>query len=443
MAADPAALPVVGHQDHGGVLELATPLEERQELAHSPVRLGELIEVLGTPHAAYVTQLVGGQQLEHEQVGILLVHHAPRLGGQRVVDPARRLHRRHRPNHFFAKRIEQMRDPDKPSAAPVAFEEVEDRLAPHPEPRSEVRPHAVLGRRGAGEHRREAHDRPRRIGRLDRQVLGALSRKPIHHRSSRLPQPAPVAPVDDDHVHPPCPALGRQQFTCVPLRVARQVLREPARGQRAQSGCDRQRAGHARDRCSAPLLGEQGCAAQRDHELRDLLEGISARRVRVRQDESPEAEAVGPRRARAQVVVDRAPDHDGEERVAGQSTREQPRRPPRLEQRYGRERGEPQKNTSTQREREPREHDRHSDRADQRDPEPAVRRQPDDPRRQKDQQRIHDRKRPPLVEDVPSPGSPDLGEAGTRRSLLRRGSRREARVAVWLWLGAGHSRQAY
>ena len=426
MAADSATLTVVGHEDHGCVLELAALLEELEELANPPVRLRDLVEVLGTAHAAHVTELVGGQQLEHEQVGILLLDHPARLGSQRVVDFARRLHRRHRPNHFFAERIEQMRDPNEPPAPPVALEQVEDRLAAHPEPRSEVRPHPVLGRRRPGEHGREAHDRTRRIRRLDGQVLGALPREPIHHRSIRLPQPLPVAAVDDDDVDPLCSGPGGRRAIRVLRRIPRQVLGEAPCGECTQSGGDRQRCGHPCDRCAAPLLREQRRRAQGDHELRDLLEGVSARRVRVRQDESPEAEPVGPRGVRAQVVVDRAPHDHREERVAGQGTREQPRRPPRLEERHGRHGGEPQESTSAQRERESREHDRHDRRADQREAE-AIRRQAHDRRRQEHQQRIYDRERPPLVEDVPRTRRPNLGEA--RRAMMSAGhSRHRIRV---------------
>ena len=89
MAADPAALAVVGHQDHRGVLELAALLEEGEEVADVAVGLRELLEVLGVAHAAHVAELVGGEQLEHEQVRVLLLDHAPALGGERVVDLAR------------------------------------------------------------------------------------------------------------------------------------------------------------------------------------------------------------------------------------------------------------------------------------------------------------------------------------------------------------------
>ena len=101
------------------------------------------------PHAAHVAELVGRQQLEHEQVRVLLVHHPARLGGQRAVDLGGRLHRRDGPDHVLAERIEQVRDPHEPAAAAMPFEHVEDRLAPNAEPRREVRAHAVLGRRGA------------------------------------------------------------------------------------------------------------------------------------------------------------------------------------------------------------------------------------------------------------------------------------------------------
>ena len=43
-----------------------------RNVADAPVGLGELVEVLGAAHAAHVAELVGRQQLEHEQVRVLL-----------------------------------------------------------------------------------------------------------------------------------------------------------------------------------------------------------------------------------------------------------------------------------------------------------------------------------------------------------------------------------
>jgi hypothetical protein len=43
VTADPAPLPVVGHQDDGRVLELGALIEEREEIAHVAVGLGELV----------------------------------------------------------------------------------------------------------------------------------------------------------------------------------------------------------------------------------------------------------------------------------------------------------------------------------------------------------------------------------------------------------------
>ena len=100
----------------------------------------------------------------------------------------------------LAERVEQVGDADEPAAAAVPLEHVEDRLAADAEPRREVRAHPVLVRRRAGEHRREAHDRARRVGGLDVQVLGALAREPVDRGRVRLPQPLAVAAVDDDHV---------------------------------------------------------------------------------------------------------------------------------------------------------------------------------------------------------------------------------------------------
>ena len=59
--ADPAALAVVRHQDHGGAVEPAALLEEVEEVAHLAVGLGQLVEVLGAAHAAHVPELVSGE----------------------------------------------------------------------------------------------------------------------------------------------------------------------------------------------------------------------------------------------------------------------------------------------------------------------------------------------------------------------------------------------
>ena len=207
VAADAAPLAVVGHQDHGRVLELAALAEPGEEVRHVAVGLLELVEVLAVAHAAHVPELVGGEQLEHEQVGVLALDHLARGGDERVVDPLGRLHRRDRADDVLAERVEQVRDADEPAAAAVALEHVEDRLAPDAEPRREVRVHPVLVRRGAGEHRREAHDGARRIGGLDGEVLGALARQPVDRGRVRLPQPLAVAAVHDDHVD----ALGERR----------------------------------------------------------------------------------------------------------------------------------------------------------------------------------------------------------------------------------------
>jgi hypothetical protein len=153
MAADAATLAVVRHEDHGGMLELAPLLEEAEELADAAVRLGELVEVLRAANAADVAELVGGEQLQYEQVRVLLLDHAAGLRAQRSVDLGGRLHRGDGTDHLIAERVEQVGDPDQPAAPPLPGEHVEDRLDPHSEPRREVRPHAVLGRRGAGQHR--------------------------------------------------------------------------------------------------------------------------------------------------------------------------------------------------------------------------------------------------------------------------------------------------
>jgi hypothetical protein len=368
VAADPASLAVVGHKDHRRAVELAARLQEREEIAHVPVRLGELFEVFGAPHPADVPELVRGQQLEHQKVRVFLLDHPARLRGQRAVDFAGRLHGCHGTDLVFAKRVEQMRDAHQATAAPVPLEHVEDRLAPDAEPRREVRAHAVLGGGRTSEHRREADDGPRRIRRLHRQVLGALAGEPVHDRSVRLPQPPPVAAVNHDHVHPPG-KRGRLPLSASrPLRIPRQPLRERSRGDEPEPGRYRQRGTYLRDRAPGRLLRHQRRRAQRDQELWDLLQRVAARRVGVRGNEAPEAEAVRPRGSGPQVVVDRAPDHHREERVAGHRAREQRGRPPRLQERHSGERRQPEQSTPPQREGEAREHRRRRERGEQRKP---------------------------------------------------------------------------
>jgi hypothetical protein len=80
VAADPAALAVVGHEDHSRAVEPAALLEELEEAAHVAVGLDDLVEVFGAAHAAHVAELVGGEQLEHQQIGVLFLHHPSALG---------------------------------------------------------------------------------------------------------------------------------------------------------------------------------------------------------------------------------------------------------------------------------------------------------------------------------------------------------------------------
>jgi hypothetical protein len=233
-----------------------------------------------------------------------------------------------------------VRDSDEPAAPPVVREHVEDRRAAHPQPRREVGAHAVLGRCCAGEHRREADDRARGIGRLDREVLGALACKPVHHGGSRLPEPPPVAAVDDDDVHAPRERIGAALLP--PGRIAREPLREASRGKGTEPGADRQGGRNAGDGRRSRLLRDQRGGAQHDQQLRNLLQGVAARRVGVGEHQAPEAQPVRPRRARAEVVVDGAPHHDREERVAGERAGQQQGRAPGLEQWHRGERGQPE-----------------------------------------------------------------------------------------------------
>ena len=406
------------------------------------VRLCELVEVLGAAHAAHMAELIGGEQLEHQQIRVLLLHHPTALGHERGVDPRGRLHGGHRAHHVLAERIEQVRDPHEPAAPALPLQHVEDGLAPHAEPRSEVRTHAVLGRSGAGEHRREADDRTGRIRRLDREVLRALARKPVHHRSIGLPEAAAVAAVHDDHVDPPGEGvrLARllRRLARGLLRIARQAACEGARGERAQDRGDPHGGGHPHERAGARVLRQQRARAQRDQELRQLLERVAAGGVRVREHQAPEPQPIRPRRPGAQVVVDRAPHDDGEEHVAGERTREQRRRSPRLQKRQRRQRGEPEQRPATQREREARQDERRRSGTEERQPERPIRRQPERRGRQQHQQRVHDRERAALVENVPGPRRPDLegtralpaAACGLARSLLFRLAHARHRIRV-------------
>jgi hypothetical protein len=124
--ADAASLPVVGHQNHGGSLEPAALLQEVEEVADVAIGLGELLEVLGAAHPAHVSELVGGEQLEHEQVGVLFLHDAATLRRERAVDLRRGLHRGHRADHLLAERVEQVGYAHEAAAAAAALQNVED-----------------------------------------------------------------------------------------------------------------------------------------------------------------------------------------------------------------------------------------------------------------------------------------------------------------------------
>ena len=67
-----------------------------------------------------------------------------------------------------------------------------------------------------------------------------------------------------------------------------------------------------RDRERSWVVYEEAGEQDQDEQLRDLLEEVAARRVGVLEDQPPEAQAVRPRRADAQVVVDAPPQHDRE-----------------------------------------------------------------------------------------------------------------------------------
>ena len=413
VAADAAALAVIGHQDHRGVVELAALAEEGQEVAHVAVGGLHLLQVLVVARAAHVAQLVGGQQLQHQQVGVLLLDHRAPGGGQRVVDPRGGLHRGHRPHHLLAERVQQVRDAHQAAALAGALQGVEHRLAAHAQPRREVGAHAVLGRRGAGEHGREADHRPGRVGGVHVQVLGALARQAVHGGRVGLPHALAVGAVHHDHVDAACSA--RCLTPCGAVEAGRvggqHVALEAAPGHEAQRACNRHADGDRGRAARGRLLGQQRGRAERHDHLRHLLEHVAAGGVRVGGHQPPEAGEVGPRRARAQVVVQRAPEEDGEEDPAGQGARQQRGRAPRLQQ--GERGGErqPQQRPAAQREREARQRDGHGQGAEQRPAQPAAGSQAERRRRQEHHHRVDDRERLALVEDVPGPRGPDLEDA--------------------------------
>ena len=139
----------------------------------------------------------------------------------------------------------------------------------------------------------------------------------------RLPEAAAVAAVHDDHVH--APRERPPPAACSPPRrgpgSAAGASRERAPGDRARRGRESGGDRDPTDRREVGILGQQVAGAQRHHELRHLLERVAARGIRVGEHEPPEAEPVRPRRAGAQVVVDRAPEDDREERRSRRARR--------------------------------------------------------------------------------------------------------------------------
>jgi hypothetical protein len=245
VAADAAALPVVGHQDDRRAVELAAFLQEGEKVADAPIGVCQLLEILGIAHTAYMTELVRGEQLHHEQIGVLLIDDPPGLGRQRVVDAGCGLDGGDGANDVVAEGIEQMGDPDEPAAPILALQHVEDRLTAHAQSRHEVRAHPVLVRRRAREHGGEADDRPRRVGGLDGEVLGPLAREPVDHGRVGLPQALAVGPVHDDHVD--APGQGQAASALRALGVAGQTPRgEAPPGHEAEHGTHRRREPYAR-----------------------------------------------------------------------------------------------------------------------------------------------------------------------------------------------------
>jgi len=186
VSADAPALSVVGHDDDRRPLEGPALGEPGQEVADVPVGAAEHLDVLAVARPSHVTDLVRRQQLKDEKVRVLALDHVAGGGGKRGVEALSRLHRGDRAHDLLAERVQEVRDPDQPAPTALLAEDVEDRGDPHPEPRSEVRAHAVLGGRRAGEHAREAHDRARGIRGLHVEVLRALPGQPVERRREAL-----------------------------------------------------------------------------------------------------------------------------------------------------------------------------------------------------------------------------------------------------------------
>ena len=378
------------------------------------VGLRDLVEVLGAAHAAHVAELVGGEQLEHQQIGVLLLHHPSALGHERVgrsrevgcTEVTERTTSSPKGSSRCAIPTSRPRRPWRSSTS-----KTDSRCTPSRGAKFERMP-CSAGVAPVSIDEKQTTVRAGYAG-STAEVLGALAGEPVHHRSVRLPEAAAVAAVHDDHVDRcgPAPACAG-----CPLGAAADSAASGASNERAAMApraAAIATAAALRSTDPAPgFLGQQRARAERDQELRQLLERVAARGIRVREHEAPEPQAVGPGRAGAQVVVDRAPDDDREERIAGERAREQSRRPPRLEQRQGRERGEPEQRTATQRKREARQDERAGARPGESQTERALRRQSERRGRQQHEQGVHDREGPPLVEDVPRTRRPDLDRPG-------------------------------
>ncbi len=125
------------------------PLSSRKS-RNSPTwrsRLGDLVEVLGAAHAAHVAELIGGEQLEHQQIRVLLLDHPPALGHERARRSARSAARRS-PSAPPPRRRDRAgaRSPRAGRACPSRSSTSNTDSRAHAQPRSEVRAHAVLGR---------------------------------------------------------------------------------------------------------------------------------------------------------------------------------------------------------------------------------------------------------------------------------------------------------
>ena len=417
--ADAAPLPVVGGDDDGRALEVALVAAPAEERLQQPVGLLDAFEVLGVVAAAGVAGLVDGQRLQHEQRGVLGPQHLARAGCERLVDLLVGGDGGDGADAALAEGVHEVRDADEPPALAARGERVEDRLALRAEAGDEVAPHSVRARRRAREHRGERRDRARGVDRPHVLADETLGREAVEERRARLGEAVGAAAVDDDEDD----AAARRR----PARVAQPRRRLRLRRRPGEPPLVNEHGEHRRarrvglgggDGGQAAALGEPARQQHEDQQLRDLFEEVPAGRVGILDHELPEAQAVGPRRADAEVVVDRAPEHDREAEVERDDERDRGRVEGAEEDEAGGQQ-RPQRGAQAQREvvapEEGEQRQQRRQRAEQPQRVAAVRRED----RQAEQQQRGGgedrRERLALVEHVPEPRGDDLEAPGGLR----------------------------